>query len=223
MGFINGLSAFLTVIAFILLIVGMINPKWVKMKSRGKSFLLYFIAMIVFALIFDATMSEEARSKQKKATQVTTQNSEEPARINEKVSQATVDVSDVSQTAAAVPSEKSESGKEVAVTEHSLTGPQKNAIRSAQQYLSFTGFSRDGLIQQLSSSAGNGYDRNDATVAVDSLNIDWNEQAVKSATNYLNLSGFSCKGLIQQLSSRAGDKYTVDQATYGAKKAGACS
>jgi hypothetical protein len=104
----------------------------------------------------------------------------------------------------------------------SLTGPQNNAVRSANQYLSIGGFSRSGLIQQLSSDVGDGYKIADATVAVDSLNIDWNKEAVKSAKQYLSISGFSCKGLIQQLSSSAGDGYTVSQATYGAQQAGAC-
>jgi hypothetical protein len=103
-----------------------------------------------------------------------------------------------------------------------LTGPQNNAVRSAEQYLSMAGFSRNGLIDQLSSDAGDGYEISDATVAVDSLNIDWNQDAVKSAKQYLSMMGFSCKGLIDQLSSSAGDKYTVDQATYGAKQAGGC-
>lgn len=103
-----------------------------------------------------------------------------------------------------------------------LTGPQNNAVRTAKQYLSMAGFSRDGLIDQLSSDAGDGYNISDATVAVDSLNIDWNQQAVKSAKEYLSMTGFSCKGLIEQLSSSAGSKYTVEQATYGAKQAGGC-
>lgn len=104
----------------------------------------------------------------------------------------------------------------------SLTAPQNNAVRSAEQYIGISGFSRNGLIRQLSSDAGDGYSIADATVAVDSLNIDWNTQAVRSAKQYLNISGFSCKGLIQQLSSTAGDGYTVSQATYGAQQAGAC-
>lgn len=104
-----------------------------------------------------------------------------------------------------------------------LTRPQKNAVRSARQYLSMTGFSRDGLIQQLSSSAGEGYDVTDATVAVDSLDVDWNENAARSAEQYLSMTGFSCRGLIDQLSSSAGEKYTESQARYGAEKAGACS
>jgi hypothetical protein len=104
----------------------------------------------------------------------------------------------------------------------SLTGPQKNAVRSAKQYLDMSGFSRNGLIHQLSSDAGDGYKVADATVAVDSLNVDWNKQAERSAKQYLDMMGFSCKGLIQQLSSSAGDRYTKEQATHGARAAGAC-
>ena len=103
-----------------------------------------------------------------------------------------------------------------------LTGPQKNAIRSAKSYLSFKGFSREGLIDQLSSPYGEGYDRYDATVAVDSLTVDWNEQAAIAAEQYLKMMGFSCRGLIEQLSSSAGEKFTREQAEFGANKAGAC-
>jgi len=84
------------------------------------------------------------------------------------------------------------------------------------------GFSRKGLIEQLSSEYGEGYELVDATVAVDSLNIDYNENAAKSAKDYLDMSGFSCRGLIEQLSSNYGDGYTENQATYGAQQAGAC-
>ena len=104
----------------------------------------------------------------------------------------------------------------------SLYGSQGNAVRSAKQYLSMQGFSRDGLIHQLSTDYGDGYSVSDATVAVDSLDVDWNEQAVRSAKQYLSMQGFSCQGLIEQLSSSYGDKYTVGQATYGAQQAGAC-
>ena len=112
-------------------------------------------------------------------------------------------------------------GTSIASAEN-LTGPQKNAVRSAKSYLSFRGFSRVGLIDQLSSPYGNGYNVADATAAVDSLSVDWNAQAVRSANQYLEMTGFSCNGLIGQLSSDAGDKYTESQATYGAQQAGAC-
>jgi hypothetical protein len=103
-----------------------------------------------------------------------------------------------------------------------LTGPQKNAVRSANNYLSFSGFSRASLIDQLSSPYGDDYNVADATAAVNSLSVDWNAQAVRSAKQYLEIMGFSCKSLIDQLSSDAGDKYTRSQAAYGAQQAGAC-
>lgn len=108
------------------------------------------------------------------------------------------------------------------MTAQTLTGPQRNAVRSAESYLSFTGFSRAGLIAQLSSPYGDDYSVADATAAVDSLSVDWNAQAVRSANQYLEMMGFSCNGLIRQLSSDAGDKYTESEATYGAQQAGAC-
>jgi hypothetical protein len=132
----------------------------------------------------------------------------------------TVDLNATAPKAAYVP--ENTQIEEEDVERGGLTPAQANAVRSAEQYLSMTGFSRDGLIQQLSSSAGDGYSVADATAAVDSLTVDWNENAAKSARQYLNMSGFSCQGLIEQLSSRAGDKYTVAQATYGAREAGAC-
>lgn len=103
-----------------------------------------------------------------------------------------------------------------------LSGPQQNAVRSANAYLNMSGFSRDGLIAQLSSSYGDGYSDTDARAAVDSLSVDWDAQAVRSAQQYLSMMGFSCSGLIDQLSSDAGDKYMESQATYGAQQSGAC-
>jgi Host cell surface-exposed lipoprotein len=103
-----------------------------------------------------------------------------------------------------------------------LTTVQRNALRSANNYLKLSGFSRQGLIEQLSSEYGDRYRVADATAAVDRLQVDWNTQAARSAANYLNMSGFSCQGLIDQLSSQYGDKYTVEQATAGARRAGAC-
>jgi hypothetical protein len=84
------------------------------------------------------------------------------------------------------------------------------------------GFSRAGLIDQLSSSSGEGFPLADATYAVDSLNVDWNAQAVLSAKGYLKTDSFSCSGLVEQLSSSAGEQFTLAQAQYGAKAAGIC-
>jgi Host cell surface-exposed lipoprotein len=100
------------------------------------------------------------------------------------------------------------------------TAAQENAIGSANDYLAMSGFSRAGLIKQLSSSYGDGYTEADATFAVDHLTVDWNQQAVRSAKSYLSMTHFSRAGLVEQLSSPYGDGYTVAQATYAANNVG---
>lgn len=91
---------------------------------------------------------------------------------------------------------------------------QANAVRSAQQYLQFQGFSRQGLIGQLEYDS---YSTSDATYAVDSIAVDWAAQAVKSAKQYLAFQGFSHQGLVEQLQY---DGYTAAQAEYGATAVG---
>jgi hypothetical protein len=103
-----------------------------------------------------------------------------------------------------------------------LTQQQQSAVEEANQYLSSQAFSQQGLIDQLDSPDGGGYSVNDATVAVDSLTVNWNAEAVQAAKSYLQLEAFSCNDLIQQLDSPDGDEYTVAQATYGAQQAGDC-
>ena len=103
-----------------------------------------------------------------------------------------------------------------------MSPSQQQAVGSAESYLEFSGFSRQGLIDQLSSEYGDQFSVEDATVAVDSLNVDWNAEAVESAQSYLEFSNFSCQGLIDQLSSEFGDQYTVEEATYGANQTGIC-
>ena len=101
------------------------------------------------------------------------------------------------------------------------TPGQANARRSAEQYLSLgNGFSRAGLIQQLSSSFGEGFSLEDATYGVDATHTDWNAQACLSAKGYLKLSAFSHAGLVEQLSSEAGEQFTPDEAEYGVTCAG---
>jgi len=101
------------------------------------------------------------------------------------------------------------------------TAGQSNARQSAEQYLSMgSGFSRLGLIKQLSSSYGAGFSLADATYGVDATHTDWNAQACLSAKNYLNVQPFSHAGLVQQLSSAYGAEFTPAEAEYGVKCAG---
>lgn len=93
---------------------------------------------------------------------------------------------------------------------------QDSAVRKAQEYLDVLGFSRLGLIKQLVSF--DEFSTADATSAVDSLDVDWNEQAARKAQEYLDVMGFSRSGLIKQLVSF--DQFTPSQAAYGVTAVG---
>jgi len=102
-----------------------------------------------------------------------------------------------------------------------LSDEQQDAVGSAEDYLDFSGFSKDGLIDQLSSDYGSQYKKKDAKKAVDFLEdhggVDWKEQAVRSAKSYRETMHFSTQALIDQLDSDYGGQFTHDQAVYGAK------
>lgn len=80
--------------------------------------------------------------------------------------------------------------------------------------MDYDSFSRKGLIEQLEFE---GYSTKDATFAVVSLNVDWNEQAAKKAEDYLDYDNFSRSGLIEQLEFEG---FTTAQATYGVNQTG---
>lgn len=100
------------------------------------------------------------------------------------------------------------------------TVAQQQALQAAQDYVDLSGFSKAGLLKQLTSSAGEGFNKADATWAVDHVTVDWNAEAVEAARSYLEMGGFSRAGLIKQLSSSYGDGFTKAQAQYAVKKVG---
>jgi hypothetical protein len=98
--------------------------------------------------------------------------------------------------------------------ETSETLSQKNAIRKAEQYLRVMAFSKPGLIEQLEHE---GFSNEEATYAVNQLNVDWKEQAVKKAKSYLDIMAFSRSGLIEQLEFEG---FTTEEATYAVDQIG---
>lgn len=95
-----------------------------------------------------------------------------------------------------------------------LSMEEKNAIRKAESYLSCMPFSRSGLIKQLEFE---GFSGSAATIAVDNVVVDWNEQAAKKAESYLSFMPFSRSGLIKQLKFEG---FTNEQAEYGVTAVG---
>ncbi|HEX4670737.1 MAG TPA: Ltp family lipoprotein [Solirubrobacteraceae bacterium] len=94
----------------------------------------------------------------------------------------------------------------------------ERAVQSAESYLEFSAFSKQGLYEQLSSSAGDGFSPAQAQYAVDHVHADWNKEAVKSARSYLQTSPMSRSELLDQLSSSAGEGFTYEQALYAVNK-----
>lgn len=94
------------------------------------------------------------------------------------------------------------------------TTGQKNALRSAKNYISIMSLSHSGLIAQLEFDK---YSTEDATYGADNCGADWNKQAEKAAKNYLSIMSFSRDSLIEQLEFEG---FTNAQAVYGVEKNG---
>jgi len=103
-----------------------------------------------------------------------------------------------------------------------MSGAEQQAVDSAQSYLAEgQGFSNSGLLNQLTSSAGEGFTEANAEFAINYLKPDWNAQAVDSAKGYLaDGQGFSRSSLLDQLTSSSGEGFTEAQAEYAISKVG---
>jgi hypothetical protein len=91
---------------------------------------------------------------------------------------------------------------------------QKNAVRSAKNYLNTAAFSYQGLVEQLEFEK---FSPEDAKYGADKSGANWNEQAAKKAKGYMSFSAFSRGSLIAQLEF---DKFTPEQAAFGADSVG---
>lgn len=90
----------------------------------------------------------------------------------------------------------------------------QNALSKARDYLDYSAFSYNGLINQLEYEQ---FSAESATYAADNCGADWNEQAAKKAQDYLDFSSFSRQSLIDQL---VYDGFAQEQAEYGVTAVG---
>ena len=100
------------------------------------------------------------------------------------------------------------------MTKKEITMGEKNALRSATEYLENQNFSFRGLVEQLEYE---GYTHDEAVFGVSNVDVDWNEQAAGSAKSYLESSAFSRTGLKEQLIYEG---FSEEQAEYGVTQAG---
>ena len=100
---------------------------------------------------------------------------------------------------------------------------QEQAVDAAESYLDTMPFSRQELIDQLTSEYGSQFAIEDATFAVDHIAPGWNAEAVEAAQSYIEtIGGFSRQGLIDQLTSEYGSQFTAAEAEYAVRRQWGC-
>ena len=90
-----------------------------------------------------------------------------------------------------------------------------DAVSRAKSYIKSSGFSRDGLVDQLEFE---GFTKEEAEYGADNCGADWFEMAEKKAKSYIKTMGFSRDGLVDQLEY---NQFTKEEAEYGADNCGA--
>ncbi|AEF25728.1 Ltp family lipoprotein [Streptococcus parauberis] len=104
--------------------------------------------------------------------------------------------------------------EELKKAEESVPREFANALDSAENYVFMSGFSKQGLYDQLTSEYGDKYPAEAAQYAIDNIKVDWKNEALESANTYQKISPMSNQGLIDQLTSPYGDKFTLEEAQY---------
>lgn len=77
-----------------------------------------------------------------------------------------------------------------------VTLGMKNAVKRAKSYISFSGFSRQRLIEQLKYE---GFSDVESTYGADNSGANWNTECAEKAKSYMSFSGFSRQRLYEQL------------------------
>lgn len=219
----------------------LVDQKWKFHLSSGMKIVAVIIGLIIFGATVDTsdvsnTQQAESQKEEQQAIQnedvvdetVTTEqvNEEQPqAETNEQVANEEKTETIPTPEKAEIPEEpeptptqtvnkpemETESAPEPELTE---TVSQRNAVRSAKDYLDYSAFSYSGLIKQLEYEQ---FSHADAVYGADNSGADWFEQAAKSAEAYMEYSAFSRGSLIEQLKYEG---FTQAQAEYGADAVG---
>lgn len=179
------------------------------------------VTMIVFMIVLagcGTTESVDTRPiSSEKETEITSVIDDAKKKVEESVDEVNSDINDVM-------SDIDDAASSSNIFSDDMTLGQQNAIKSAQSYLKYSAFSRAGLIEQLTSEYGEGFETDEAEFAIayleDNNLVDWNEQAVESGKSYLSHSAFSKAGLIEQLTSEYGEGFTQEEAEYAANQVG---
>lgn len=89
-----------------------------------------------------------------------------------------------------------------------------SALIKATSYAKVMHMSKQGIYEQLTSSAGEGFSAEAAQYAIDNVKADWNANALAKAKNYQEQMAMSPAAIQEQLTSSAGEKFTPEEAQY---------
>lgn len=96
-----------------------------------------------------------------------------------------------------------------------VSSEDKAALNKAEAYASRMDMSKQGVYEQLTSSAGEGFSSEAAQYAVNHLtDVDWNANALAKAKDYQSKMSMSHSAILDQLTSSAGEQFTQSQAQY---------
>jgi hypothetical protein len=215
----NNLFLALILISLLGLLIGFIKPSVVKINSRKNVLLIFGLSFVLFFILFGATLGPSS-SMQKESLQARTTAQREDVSTPQQNSGQTQG-SSVTQHAPVQTQAQTQNPSVAqpiqAVTTTSASSEtisQKNAVVKAKDYLSYSAFSHDGLVNQLEFEQ---FSPADALYGADNCGANWDEEAAKKAKDYMSYSVFSRGSLINQLEY---DKFTPEQAEYGASAVG---
>jgi len=221
----NALFVGLLFLSILGLIIGLIKPETVKLKSRSKVGLVFGIAIIVCFILISlvapkqvppvvAPVSTLIPTPVPVATTPQAIKQPSPVVVKHTTPATTVPVTTTQPTPPAPAPVQTQTDNQSISPTSNETVSQKNAVEKAMEYLNYSGFSHDGLVAQLEYDQ---FSQADAVYGADNSGANWDEQAAKKAQEYMSYSAFSRDGLIQQLEY---DKFTQEQAEYGANSVG---
>lgn len=187
-----------------------IEKNELKIKKRAYKKWIIFIIIIIILLIISINSYLENKEFERKMSIIASSASDYVDGINT----ATSHLDEFSYNYATGTVDYTPKSNSTNNESSSISLGKQNALSTAKQYLNFSAFSYQGLLEQLEYE---GYSNEESTYAVDNCGADWNEQAAKTAKAYMNSSSFSKSGLIEQLEFEG---FTKEQAQYGATAVG---
>lgn len=103
-----------------------------------------------------------------------------------------------------------------------LSDDENGAYEMAKSMLTMVHFSRQGMLDYLSSEAGGKFTEETAEAAVKMLEdkgeVDWFAEAEKAALDYKDMMLVTKEEVLEQLSSESGDQFTLEEAEAAVEK-----